>query len=617
MYFVRAIVPQSPQRASCKYIVDIGYQLRRGKAILMSGNEGDTKQPITEIHLLLSGGGYRATLFHLGVLRYLFEHRLAEGQSKPALASVTNVVGVSGGSITAGHFVAHFERYTEGFDDAANDLLRLTSTVDLRREVLKKRRRAAEVVGESLLTRGNRCLFSDLPPSPRLTILGTDLVSGRCVSFSNDCVTVHRRAIGEGCVDKDKTLRDGSLLIADAVQASSAFPPFFPPLRLRQNTFRNEIQAERFSSECGDCDVADGGIRDNLGIDWYTRSVDPAQGVLVIVSDAGQAFDRMVTRDEPDTLGAWLRRLLRATDIQMMRLSQLDLSKTRAQLVHIRFEDRFDALPDTENGEAPVHQRVLPKGLAATIAVFPTDLIPVPAAFQYGLVRLGYDLSKKVGLSIPSEPVASSRTCFWREFWGKSAKAETSLADGDGSLKGAMDRVKPSQLRSARDALGHLPISGRMRLGVSLFVGIIGLLALAGTWSVLSFTWPHVSRFIWHDVPRRHSYSEFLKAVDSRPWEDVGERGAVYELRGQLYQRRENVVTIFLDRLGQKKLAEFHFQNQRDVTSLPTDAIPGYKKYLILEGTLSAIEPSTWRLTEGRLKSQLLDQRPTTWELDN
>jgi predicted acylesterase/phospholipase RssA len=581
-----------------------------------TNNRDTSNPPATEIHLLLSGGGYRATLFHLGVLRYLFETRLEGSDSKSALASVSHIVGVSGGSITAAHFAANFERYTQAFDEAANDLLSFTSTVDLRRDVLKKRRRAADVLGEHLLNRDDRRLFSDLPPSPRLTILGTDLVSGRCVSFSNNCVTVHRRATGEGSDDEDKILWDGSLLLADAVHASSAFPPFFPPLRLRQGTFKNEIPAERFRAQCGECDVSDGGIRDNLGIDWYSGAIDPGAGSLVIVSDAGQVFDHVSTSNDPDTVSDWLSRLLRATDIQMMRLSQLDLSKQNAPLVRVGFDDRFDAsvaLLDTEDLHVVLQERVLPKGLAATIAGFPTDLVPVPAAFRYGLVRLGYDLSKKIGLRRNAEPNAISRARFWRHLWDEKTAA-TSLANGGGSLKQAMDRLKPSQIPGASDALGYLPISRRMWRLIYAIVCVVGLLTIVGTRSVVIFVWPHISRVVWPVGPRYYSYSEFLNAVNSRRWDDVGEKGAIYELRGQLYSRRENIVTIFLDRLDQKKLAEIAFDSLSEVQSLPTNATPGAEKYLIVEGTLSATEPSTWHLKHGRLKSQLYDERPRGWD---
>ena len=48
------------------------------------------------IGLALSGGGFRATLFHLGVVRFLYE--------TGSLTSVKRISAVSGGSILAAHF---------------------------------------------------------------------------------------------------------------------------------------------------------------------------------------------------------------------------------------------------------------------------------------------------------------------------------------------------------------------------------------------------------------------------------------------------------------------------------------------------------------------------------
>jgi predicted acylesterase/phospholipase RssA len=57
--------------------------------------------------LALSGGGFRATLYHLGVVRYLRD----AGQ----LQHVTDIAAVSGGSILAAHLVLNWDRY--GGDD--------------------------------------------------------------------------------------------------------------------------------------------------------------------------------------------------------------------------------------------------------------------------------------------------------------------------------------------------------------------------------------------------------------------------------------------------------------------------------------------------------------------
>ena len=73
---------------------------------------------MSRMGLALSGGGFRATLYHLGVIRFL--------RDAGALNRVSHMTSVSGGSIAAAHLVMNWDRYTgsdEEFDQAADQLL--------------------------------------------------------------------------------------------------------------------------------------------------------------------------------------------------------------------------------------------------------------------------------------------------------------------------------------------------------------------------------------------------------------------------------------------------------------------------------------------------------------
>jgi predicted acylesterase/phospholipase RssA len=61
------------------------------------------------IGLVLSGGGFRATLFHLRVVRYLAE--------SGHLKQVSHICSVSGGSILAAHLVLNWERFVDSADE--------------------------------------------------------------------------------------------------------------------------------------------------------------------------------------------------------------------------------------------------------------------------------------------------------------------------------------------------------------------------------------------------------------------------------------------------------------------------------------------------------------------
>ena len=71
-----------------------------------------------KIGLALSGGGFRATLYHLGLVRFL--------RDADILSQVTHITSVSGGSIMAAHLALNWDRYTgstKDFDQAASQLL--------------------------------------------------------------------------------------------------------------------------------------------------------------------------------------------------------------------------------------------------------------------------------------------------------------------------------------------------------------------------------------------------------------------------------------------------------------------------------------------------------------
>ena len=68
--------------------------------------------------LAFSGDGFRASLYHLGLVRFLRDAGI--------LSQVTHITSVSGGSILAAHLVLNWERYNGSsaeFDLAAPEIL--------------------------------------------------------------------------------------------------------------------------------------------------------------------------------------------------------------------------------------------------------------------------------------------------------------------------------------------------------------------------------------------------------------------------------------------------------------------------------------------------------------
>src|SRR5947208_2417250 len=85
-----------------------------------------------KLGLALSGGGYRSTLYHLGLVRFLRDAGL--------LSQVSHITAVSGGSIFAAHLGLNWGRYTGSpgeFDAAASEVLAFVR-LDVRNRIVRR-----------------------------------------------------------------------------------------------------------------------------------------------------------------------------------------------------------------------------------------------------------------------------------------------------------------------------------------------------------------------------------------------------------------------------------------------------------------------------------------------
>jgi predicted acylesterase/phospholipase RssA len=224
--------------------------------------------------LALSGGGFRASLYHLGLLRFLRDAGI--------LSQVTHITSVSGGSIMGAHLALNWDRYSGGaeqFDAAAAEVLafvrldvrnriarRFPLTIPLRWPLRLLGRSSRKLSRTGLLEYhyerylyGDKSLF-ELPESPQLHILATNLSEGCLCSFHRDGILMVRRQ-ADGGIRVDR-VQAGLATVAMAVTASSAFPGFFPPLELTGA----EVGA---GGEFGRQSYTDGGVFDNLGVRMF------------------------------------------------------------------------------------------------------------------------------------------------------------------------------------------------------------------------------------------------------------------------------------------------------------------------------------------------------------
>jgi predicted acylesterase/phospholipase RssA len=272
------------------------------------------------IGLALSGGGFRATLFHLGVIRYLYDSGL--------LPRVQTITSVSGGSILAAHLAVNWDKYNgdqKTFEDVAGELIKFTR-MDVRGRIVRRwlcgsllllPRFRKWLTFDSLLTKTYAKLYRDATlkdlkgssSHPDFHILATSLTTGGVCKFTSDGF-VHFDWNGE-----ERLIRNSSLPLSTAVAASSAFPPLFPPI---------PVSRELLNADAKDFDktqyLTDGGVFDNLGLHELSRVVQQKQsGICLVVSDAGGNFDWTIG----NTYAFFVSRNVRATDILMDRVSKL------------------------------------------------------------------------------------------------------------------------------------------------------------------------------------------------------------------------------------------------------------------------------------------------------
>jgi len=253
------------------------------------------------IALCLSGGGFRAALFHAGAIRRLNElgvlsqvrtvSSVSGGSIASAvLASVWRRLGASGAVFT--NLEELFERPLRAFcgRNIRNGPL-LWGRLDPRNwpRLLSSGFSATDLlVAEYQRLLGSTRLV-ELPENPRFVFCASNLETG--VNFELSSSSIGDYVLGHG--------PPGDLTVAEAVAASSSFPFAFPPLvrdldlsRFRGGDPRAVATGFRTSPRVL---LTDGGVYDNMGLEpaWKNHAV-------VLVSDGGAPFE--IRR----RVGSWL-----------------------------------------------------------------------------------------------------------------------------------------------------------------------------------------------------------------------------------------------------------------------------------------------------------------------
>jgi len=241
-----------------------------------------------KVGIALSGGGFRATLFHLGSI-----YRLNE---LGWLTTINEITSVSGGSIAAAYLGYKWSNLNFVNGVASNlateviNPLRIfcSKTIDIwsiLKGWLDPFHAPSSYVAANYRTLFGNATLQDLPndnEGPRFTIYATSLQTGVSVRFSRPYIGEYRLGL----------YRNPDTKLATAVAASSGFPPLFCPvvIKLDPSKWDEKTKGDLFQNQelRETMLLGDGGIYDNLGIE----RLDGYETVLV--SNAGAPFDVQV-----------------------------------------------------------------------------------------------------------------------------------------------------------------------------------------------------------------------------------------------------------------------------------------------------------------------------------
>lgn len=291
----------------------------------MTEKDNNTKN--IEIALTLSGGGYRASIFHIGVLSYLYHLRLDDGSC--LLDHITVMSTVSGGTITGMLYLlslAEDDNVPKHLADMYDKIVANNLANYLLQNVAKKKNdsklsiiKELGNVYDSVFFKGKtfQSLYDVVQKSHlhHYAAYATDISNALPFRFQVAKEIYDDAKIGNEvkCVKLENAKK---YRLSDILAASSCFPIVFEPINFPRD-FKDYSEDDEFAQSNMQTMLMDGGIIDNQGIDYLIEADrqmsvvndEKIKGIdLAIISDAASSAseDTLNGSNDKKSCSTWL-----------------------------------------------------------------------------------------------------------------------------------------------------------------------------------------------------------------------------------------------------------------------------------------------------------------------
>lgn len=345
------------------------------------------QEPQAGIALCLSGGGYRAMMFHAGCLWRLNDAGL--------LGKLNRVSSVSGGSIIAGVLGMNWNGLnaqpgvpSASFQDCVIAPIRKLAGVTIDEGAILGGIFLPGSISDHVADHYDKLLFGgktlqDLPDdsvanstAPRFVINATNVQSGVLMRFSRPYMRDYR--VGE--------IKNPRLPLARAVAASSAFPPVLSPCEIDISQYGLHFEPSDGTEDLSSTPyteklvLTDGGVYDNLGLETAWKQYD-----TILVSDGGGHY-----KPEAAPHQDWARHAFRVLDLID---SQVRALRTRDLIALFQMEKRKGAYWGIRQDLTVYPKRVplsCPLARTTELAQYATRLQMMTVDIQERLINWGF-----------------------------------------------------------------------------------------------------------------------------------------------------------------------------------------------------------------------------------